>query len=200
MVRASGCIPEGSGFESQSGHFSTLTFFKTQGSLSPRQSRWSEYLSCFDFEIVYVKGDTNTVADSFSRFFTSAVTGVPSCHYVNADCRLDPEGEDLPILRAIEIWSSLEPCPTIDSLILPSTHDASVRAIRRREINADTVIGSHASGEDLMQLIGDSLDLRITCKDAYQFDAVLRHIIDAPESHDNFRVREGMVQMRNTFN
>ena len=45
----------------------TLTNFHTQRDLSPRQSRWMEFLSQYDCTIVYVKGEDNTVADALSR-------------------------------------------------------------------------------------------------------------------------------------
>ncbi|KZP17244.1 hypothetical protein FIBSPDRAFT_682089, partial [Athelia psychrophila] len=41
-----------------------LEFFQTQRRLSSRQMRWMEYLSRFDFDIQYVKGISNKVADS----------------------------------------------------------------------------------------------------------------------------------------
>ena len=45
----------------------SLEYFKKQPSLSPRQVRWYEFLSKFHFDIVYVKGDLNIVADALSR-------------------------------------------------------------------------------------------------------------------------------------
>jgi hypothetical protein len=43
-----------------------LEFFKTQRKLSSCQMRWMEYLSRFDYDIQYVKGVSNKVADSLS--------------------------------------------------------------------------------------------------------------------------------------
>jgi len=43
-------------------------FFKTQRHLSNRQVRWMEFLVCFDYDIMYVKGETNLVADALSRY------------------------------------------------------------------------------------------------------------------------------------
>jgi hypothetical protein len=75
-----------------------LEFFKTQRWLSNRQMRWMEYLSRFDFNIQYVKGISNKVADSLSRYYQSNTWEDihPSYDFVNADLQLDPEGEDLP--------------------------------------------------------------------------------------------------------
>jgi hypothetical protein len=45
----------------------TLEHFMTQKDFSLRQARWQEYLAQYEFEIVYVKGEENTVMDALSR-------------------------------------------------------------------------------------------------------------------------------------
>ena len=45
----------------------TLECFQGQRDLSRRQTRWQELLAEFDFDIAYVKGGKNTVADALSR-------------------------------------------------------------------------------------------------------------------------------------
>ena len=45
----------------------SLKYLQTQPTLSQRQARWQEFLSQFDFEIVYKPGKQNTVADALSR-------------------------------------------------------------------------------------------------------------------------------------
>jgi len=75
-----------------------LEFFKMQRRLNSRQVHWMEFLARFDYDIMYVKGETNLVADTLSRYYESnnwdEMKDTPQ--YVNADARLDPEGEDLP--------------------------------------------------------------------------------------------------------
>ena len=44
-----------------------LIHLKTQPYLSPRQVRWVETLSEFQIDVTYLKGETNTLADWFSR-------------------------------------------------------------------------------------------------------------------------------------
>ena len=75
-----------------------LEFFSKQKHLSGRQARWAEYLSRFDFEVVYVKGQYNIVADCLSRYYSMDLPGEAHAdhQYVSADLRLDPDGEDLP--------------------------------------------------------------------------------------------------------
>src|SRR6202041_3154519 len=48
-----------------------LEFFKTQQQLSSRQMWWMEYHSRFDYDIQYIKGTSNKVADSLSRYYQS---------------------------------------------------------------------------------------------------------------------------------
>jgi len=62
--------------------------------------RWMEYLSRFDFDIQYVKGVTNKVADSLLRYLIKrlrAEDSYPSYDFVNADVQLDPEGRRPPM-------------------------------------------------------------------------------------------------------
>ena len=82
-----------------------LEFFQTQHRLSARQTRWMEYLSCFNFDIRYVKGKLNKVADALSWYyqFDSWDDALLVQHYVFADVRLDLEHKDLPWDRCLEI-------------------------------------------------------------------------------------------------
>jgi hypothetical protein len=82
-----------------------LEFFKTQRQLSGRQTRWMEYLSRFDFDIRYIKGELNKGADCLSRYYENDTWD--ETHdiqdYVNADIRLDPEMDDIPFDRLREV-------------------------------------------------------------------------------------------------
>ena len=40
-----------------------LEFFKTQNRLTNQQRRWMDYLSRFNFDITYTKGELNKIAD-----------------------------------------------------------------------------------------------------------------------------------------
>ncbi|KAG6891929.1 hypothetical protein C0995_006541, partial [Termitomyces sp. Mi166 len=56
-------------------------------------------MSRYDFDITYVKGELNKVADCLLQYFESDTTDdVHNVYdYVQADKRIDPEGEDLPL-------------------------------------------------------------------------------------------------------
>lgn len=82
-----------------------LEFFKTQSQLSNRQRRWIDYMSRFQFDITYVRGEYNKVADCLSRYYESdtAADVHDASEYVQVDRKVDPEGEDLPQGRMQEI-------------------------------------------------------------------------------------------------
>ncbi|PPQ83631.1 hypothetical protein CVT24_005417 [Panaeolus cyanescens] len=63
----------------------------------------------FIFDITYVKGEYNKIADCLSRYFESDDGDeVHAAHeYVQIDAIIDPEGEDLPKERTLEIQSHI---------------------------------------------------------------------------------------------
>src|ERR1700722_19745868 len=67
--------------------------------------QWMEYLSQFNYNIQYIKGTSNKVADNLSRYYQSDTDedNHPSYDYITVDALLDPEGEDLPWIRMIEV-------------------------------------------------------------------------------------------------
>jgi hypothetical protein len=57
-----------------------------------------EFLAQFDSDIMYIKGETNLVADILSRYYESDLWDKHQSvvQYVNVDTQLDPDREDLP--------------------------------------------------------------------------------------------------------
>jgi len=62
-------------------------------------------MSQFDFDIKYVKGEYNKVADCLSRYLESDISAdMHEFHdHVHANQRVDPEEEDLPLDQLQEI-------------------------------------------------------------------------------------------------
>ncbi|KAJ3473941.1 hypothetical protein NLI96_g12741 [Meripilus lineatus] len=52
-----------------------LEHIKTQKHLSPRQHRWVDVLNEFNYEINYIPGETNTLADALSRIYSDEPMG-----------------------------------------------------------------------------------------------------------------------------
>src|SRR6202041_3633 len=71
--------------------------------------QWMEYLSRFDYDIQYIKGTSNKVADSLSRYYQSDTDkdNHPSYDYITVDALLDLEGEDLPWIGMIEVHAMI---------------------------------------------------------------------------------------------
>jgi len=85
-----------------------LTHLINQKSLSRRQARWIEKISGFDFEVIYMPGSENVVADALSRMYSNDTAGTvrAKCEYtyfdvVNDDAKVD-SNVTMPILAGIE--------------------------------------------------------------------------------------------------
>jgi len=74
-----------------------LEFSKTQSSLTNCQWWWMDYLLRFTFDITYIKGDLNKVANCLSQYYENdTITNVYQYDkYVHTDAWIDPTGEDL---------------------------------------------------------------------------------------------------------
>ena len=66
-----------------------LEYFMSQEHFSPRQHRWIDVLSEFDFTIQYIPGETNKFADALSRIYSDEPKGV-----VRADSEFVDEGNE----------------------------------------------------------------------------------------------------------
>jgi hypothetical protein len=71
-----------------------LEFFKMQKNLSGRQACWMEFLSRSGFDIRYVKGQDNKVADTLSCYYEYRYMGRYLSHVRVCRCR-DSGHEDL---------------------------------------------------------------------------------------------------------
>ena len=58
----------------------SLQHFLTQKHLSPRQARWLEALSEFDFVVKYIPGETNVLADALSCIYANDSAGTVCSH------------------------------------------------------------------------------------------------------------------------
>ena len=88
----------------------SLTFFKTQETLTAQQARRWDFISRFDYEPIHVPGVLNIVADCLSRYFKNHFPEEvhPEWGYVDIDVWLDPDGDTLPVDRYVEMAANRE--------------------------------------------------------------------------------------------
>lgn len=200
-----------------------LEFFKTQRRLSSRQTRWMEYLSRFDFDITYVKGIVNKVADALSRYHESDTWHDihPLSEYVNADKRLDANLEDLPWDRVQEIQNhaiELMAVRVVDDI----RQRRSTRLLERQEdrdtqaaalalvpettptIATDTtqqvdptVFESRQRGSDLRAQVNRDDSFETAIRNGYADDTLFSKVLQHPEHHAAFSVRDGLIWSKN---
>ena len=84
-----------------------LEYFKTQPNWSPRQTRWWEYLSRFNYNTIHIDGTWNQVADSMSHYYEYGTIEdeYPNSEFVKTDEILDPDRDLAPIQQFVEIWN-----------------------------------------------------------------------------------------------
>ena len=172
----------------------SLEFFAKQRHLSGRQARWAEYLSRFDFEVVYVKGQHNIVADCLSRYYSSDRPDElhPEHQYVSADMRLDPEGDDLPYglnprMRALRVQEPPESIPRPES---PKKIHPDPIALADNQTSVDKT-----SLPQVMTTTDGFLD---SVRLGYKDDPLFAKIKENPDHFSRFRWREGLLYMDRT--
>ena len=87
-----------------------LIYLLNQKNLSGRQARWLEKISSFTFEVVYIAGSENIVADALSRIYSNDSRGTVRArseytyHDVVDDdtSSVEHQPEELPVLAGIE--------------------------------------------------------------------------------------------------
>ena len=84
-----------------------LTHLLNQKNLSGQQARWLEKISSFDFEVVYVPGEENSVADTLSRMYSNDAPGTVHSrteytYHDVVDDDLEVNQQDIPILAGLE--------------------------------------------------------------------------------------------------
>jgi hypothetical protein len=183
----------------------SLQFFTTQNRMSNRQVRWWEYISRFNFEVMYVPGEQNKVADALSRMYHNlpAPEGARADDWVSIDRRLDPEGEDLPhdvIAQARAM--QLRPRDRTEIRIEES------RELNKLSTNKDDeerpssddendVAWNSGSPSEPLEVTVEGQSLLDIMVPLYREDRLFSKILENPEHHDTFSIKKGIVYARN---
>jgi hypothetical protein len=130
----------------------TLENFDHQKDLSWRQARWQEFLSQYDYQIVYILGEANCVADALSRLPNSVDDALPTPVAAMLTVSSDPT-----LLQSIQNGYQTDPF-----CIKLSKADESIKGIRW--VNGLLYVGgclviprTGSLREDLFRLAHDSL-------------------------------------------
>ena len=93
-----------------------LTHLLNQKNLSGHQAHWLKKISSFDFEVVYVPGEENSVADTLSRMYSNDAPGTVRSqseytYHDVVDDDLEVNLQDIPILVGIEAKAATQRAP-----------------------------------------------------------------------------------------
>src|SRR5215470_14011201 len=185
-----------------------LSYLNTQPKLTGRQLRWADYLSRFNFKVLHVDGLSNKVADALSRYYedTTEEESTPPHKYVEADVRVDPEMGDLPIDRIREITTQQEVKAAAirrSSRLQNKQRDAeesSQRRVRTQEDIPDVpATSNHPDGQSLRLLVEGDKGFLQEVKDGYKADTTFSKILEKPEDHPKFGIKDGIIWTKNQF-
>ncbi|KAG9223377.1 hypothetical protein CCMSSC00406_0009268 [Pleurotus cornucopiae] len=186
-----------------------LEFFQNIKRPSARQARWMEYLSRFQFNIQYVKGTLNKVADALSRYYAEdADDEVHDVNeYVNADTRVDPDLDIVPWprviesrrhageLRAIRIGDrQLNRQQEADKIGQANTPTVDERETRDSD---PTVFESADKGNNLRADLAAHAGFTTSVRMNSATDHMLSKIIDKPTEYPKFKVKDRLVWVHN---
>jgi Integrase zinc binding domain len=161
---------------------------------------------------MHVDGVDNKVADCLSRYYEND-TGEeshPEHIYVNADARLDPDGELLPTDRYIELKKtaarrqSSRLAEKKEARIIESEemNNSAQRALPEDMLPSkdDDDIAVTAASSDSMTLrtkVESSMDLPKILRDAYHKDTMFSKIMAHPGAHKKFGIQDGVIWTKN---
>ncbi|KAJ3502631.1 hypothetical protein NLJ89_g8798 [Agrocybe chaxingu] len=206
-----------------------LEFFKTQNTLTNRQRRWLDYLAKFEFDITYIKGELNKVADCLSRYYENDTPDDQHepHEFVNADVRIDRSGEDLPEprykelfiedeqLRAMELRRSKRIQEKIEErereahelrgkTVPPSEHEDSKGHRRKEDLTRgdDITLAEALLGRANSQPHPSRDDKEFVSRVQLRYvdDPLFKLVLEEPKNYRHFTVTDGLIFTKNQNN
>ncbi len=147
-------------------------------------------MSKFEFDITYIKGELNKVADCLSRYFENDTSSdVHELHeYVQADRRIDPDGEDLPreryqevVEKTVEIWVMQ---------VVEARHSQRLREARKqREHEADEMHNADVEHDEIhVQPLANDQGIEITLEEILRSQNGNARALHRENSNENARL------------
>jgi hypothetical protein len=173
-----------------------LTFFNEAPMRSQRRMRWWEYIGCFSFEMKYLKGEKNKVADCLSRYFANNKPDERHdiSAYVNADARLDLDGEDLMIAWAAELFAFKADIP-----ISAKGQEQVKDHVEQRYVEVEQLATNKEATADITADIdldnGVMKDVFKTIARAYKKDRFFSRIWKDPGHYNKFTLHKELLWM-----
>jgi hypothetical protein len=188
----------------------TLQFFSKQPKLSNRQIRWYEYISRFNYEIMYIPGEQNRIADALSRVYQNIdnATKLLPDDYVSVDVKLDPEDESLPLGRALEarrvttrLQEKLEQ-RIEESRALNELNDDNENSESEVETNPPKDIPtlnawSSGASRSIPKVVKEGETLEDLVAPLYEGDDLFKKILLNPSHFERFEVDSGKIYTKN---
>src|ERR1700723_1364688 len=169
---------------------------------------WMEYFIQFNYNIQYIKETSNKVADSLSRYYQSDMDedNHPSYDYITVDALLDPEGEDLPWIRMIEVHAMTRSRTLREN---PEEHDIIAENLDSPITNGKASNDAEESDEDptIIESLSHGPELRLhvektanfieKVKTGYRHDRLFSKIMTEISRHSAFSFRDGLIYTTN---
>jgi transposase InsO family protein len=188
-----------------------LKYLMTKKNLTRRETRWADYLSRFNFDIIHVPGEENRVADCLSRYYSN---DKPSDHreeweHVSIDRRLDPDGEDLPGNRPLEIKAYIAAALRRKKALNDAQSERAIEAeeleeaVQRDVDRAELLAEDHDADPEAHQSVVGGTELPTYLSRYEEFSTLIRSkypdnpyfakVISKPADFDSFSVEDGLV-------
>ena len=186
-----------------------LEYFKTQKNLLDRQVQRWEFLSRFNYTIMRIDGVDNKVVDCLSCYYENDTSDNNHSEntYVNADIRLDPDGELLPTDCYMELHAAMtrqskylterQESHHIEAEILNASDKKSPPSEDTSLTDDVTAIAAGNDSKSLQTYIEETMDLQAIVKNTYHKDTICAKIITQPDDHPRFSIWEGLIWTKN---
>ena len=152
---------------------------------------------------MHVDGIDNKVADCLSHYYENDTSEDNHSEntYVNADMRLDPDGELLPtdcymeLYAAATRWSKQlakqQESRHIEAKILNASDEQSPPSKDTSSVNDVTAIAAGNDGKSLQTHVEETMDLRAIVNNAYHIDMICAKIIAQPDAYPRLASGKG---------